>query len=123
MASITVLVGEPPYGKERIYSAFRFALAARFEGHDVNLFLLEDAVWAAKQGQNPTEVQGLLDGKMPNCGELLAEAIKNGTVVKCCGVCCSERGMKQDWMLEGVQVGSMRDLVQWVVESDKFVSF
>ncbi|MDO8586872.1 MAG: DsrE family protein [Armatimonadota bacterium] len=123
MASITVLVGEPPYGKERVYSAFRFALAALYEGHDVNLFLLEDAVFAAKKGQNPVEVQGLLDGKMPNCGELLAEAIKQGAVVKCCGVCCSERGLKQEYLLDGVEIGSMRDLVAWVVETDKFVSF
>ena len=123
MASITVLIGEPPYGKERVYSAFRFAPAARFEGHDVNVFLLEDAVLAAKKGQNPVNVQGLLDGKMPHCGELLAEVIKQGGVVKCCGVCCSERGLAQAEVLDGIQIASMRDLVQWVVESDKFVSF
>jgi tRNA 2-thiouridine synthesizing protein D len=123
VASITVLIGEPPYGNERVYSAFRFALAARFEGHEVNIFLLEDAIFAAKTGQNPASIQGLMDGKMPNCGELLAEVVKQGGNVMCCGVCCSERGIKQEDLLEGVPIGSMANLVQWVVESDKFVSF
>ena len=121
--TITVVIGEPPYGKERVYSALRFALAARFEGHSVNLFLLEDAVFAAKKGQKPVEVQGLLDGKMPNCGDLMREVIQQGANVKACGVCVSERGLTQEEMLEGVQVASMRDLVQWVAEADKALSF
>ena len=121
--TITVVIGEPPYGKERVYSAFRFALAARFEGHSVNLFLLEDAVFAAKKGQHPVEVQGLMDGKMPNCGDLLQEVIKKGASVKACGVCVEERGLTQKEMIEGVQVASMRDLVQWVAETDKALSF
>ncbi|MDO8682746.1 MAG: DsrE family protein [Armatimonadota bacterium] len=123
MAKITVLIGEPPYGKERVYTAFRFALAAKFEGHDVNVFMLEDAVWGAKKGQTPVEYQGLLEGKMPNCGEMLQEVIKHGGLVKCCGVCCSERGLKQEDLIDGSQIGSIYDLVHWVVESDKFVSF
>ena len=123
MASMIVMTGEPPYGKERVYSALRFALAARFEGHDVNVFLLEDAVFAAKSGQNPVDIQGLLGARMPNCGELLAEVIKSGAKVKCCGVCCNERGSKQEELIEGVEIGSMYDLVKWVAETDKNVMF
>ena len=123
MASITIMTGEPPYGKERVYSALRFALAARFEGHDVNVFLLEDAVFAAKSGQNPVDIPGLLDSRMPNCGELLAEVIKGGAKVKCCGVCCSERGAKQEEVIDGVEIASVYDLVQWVAETDKCISF
>lgn len=123
MASITVVIGEPPYGKERVYTAFRFALAARFEGHEVRLFLLEDAVFAAKKGQNPVSIQGLLDGKMPNAGDLLQEVIKQGVEVKCCGVCIKERGLEQQELLEGAEVGSMRDLVEWVATTDKSISF
>jgi tRNA 2-thiouridine synthesizing protein D len=123
LASITVVIGEPPYGKERVYSAFRFALAARFEGHPINIFLLEDAVFAAKAGQKPADIQGLLDARMPNCGDLLSEVIKQGAVVKACGVCINERGLKQEDLLDGVQVASMYDLVQWVAESDKSICF
>jgi tRNA 2-thiouridine synthesizing protein D len=123
VASITVITGEPPYGKQRVYSALRFALAAGFEGNDVNIFLLEDAVFAAKKGQNPVDIQGLLGARMPNCGELLAEVIKNGAKVKCCGVCCNERGATQEELIDGVEIASVYDLVQWVVETDKNVTF
>jgi hypothetical protein len=65
MAKITVVVGEPPYGKERIYSTLRFVLAALHEGHSVNLFLLEDSVFVPKKGQKPAEIPFLLFRAFP----------------------------------------------------------
>jgi len=123
MATITVIVGEPPYGKERIYSTLRFVLAALHEGHSVNLFLYEDSVFAPKKGQRPAEIPFLLDEKMPNCEEMIKAAIAQGARVKICGVCASERSLKQGEILEGAQIASMRDLVQWVLDSDKVVCF
>lgn len=123
MATITVMVGEPPYGKERVYSTLRFVLSALHEGHSVNLFLLEDSVFAPKKGQKPGEMPALLDEKMPNCEELLRAAIAQGAKVKICGVCAMERSLKESELLEGAEIGSMRDLVQWVLDSDRVVSF
>ncbi|MFQ6618434.1 MAG: DsrE/DsrF/TusD sulfur relay family protein [Fidelibacterota bacterium] len=123
MATITVVVGEAPYGKERFYSTLRFILAALQEGHGVNLFIFEDAVFAAKRGQRPPEFPGLLDEHMPNCEELLKSAVKQGAVVKACGVCARERSVSPDEIIEGVEIGSMTDLVNWVMESDKTVFF
>ncbi len=97
MASITVVIGDPPYGKERAYTALRFVLAALFEKHSVNLFLLEDAAFLAKKGQEPKEMPSLLEhGAMPNCEELLKACIEQGVTVGICGVCCSERALKQE---------------------------
>lgn len=123
MAKITVILGEVPYGKERAYSTLRFILAALSEGHEVNLFILEDAVFLAKRGQNPPEFPGLMDEHMPNCEKLLKSAIKQGAKIKACRVCSEERGLKEEEFIEGVEIGGMRDLVKWVVESDKTVFF
>ena len=124
MATITVIVGEPPYGKERVYTTLRFALAALEEGHQVNLFLFEDALFAAKKGQSPHEFPGVFDQRMPNCEALLQAAIRQGARVKLCGVCASERGIDPEHDLcSDVQIGGMRDLVRWVTESDRTVSF
>ena len=124
MASITVVVGDPPYGKQRIYTALRFILAALYEKHSINLFLLEDAVFLAKKGQEPKEMPSLLGHEtMPNAEELLKAVIKQGATVKICGVCCSERALKQEELVEGCQISSMKNLVNWVVESDKTVFF
>lgn len=123
MATITVIIGEAPYGKERVYSTLRFTLAALSEGHRVNLFIFEDALFAAKRGQNPPEFPGVLEERMPNCEALLTAAIRQGAVAKLCGVCASQRGIGPGELIEGVEMGGMRDLVQWVLQSDRVVSF
>lgn len=123
MATIAVVTGEAPYSSERLYTALRFGLAALYEGHSVNLFLFEDAILAAKKGQKPAEIQGLLDGRMPNCEGLLKSVIAHGAKVKLCAVCASERALAESEVLEGAEIGSMRDLVKWVAESDRVVNF
>jgi tRNA 2-thiouridine synthesizing protein D len=122
MASITVVVAEAPYGSERFYSAIRFLLVALHEGHKANLFLLEDAVFAAKKGQAPPEMP-VDDARMPNCERLLQAAIAEGLTVRACRVCCTERGVSDDEITSGAQIGSMLDLVNWTMESDKTVFF
>jgi tRNA 2-thiouridine synthesizing protein D len=122
MATITVVVGDPPYGKERMYTALRFSLVALHEGHQAKLFLLEDAVFAAKSGQQPPPMP-VGEAGMPNCEELLRAAIKEGLTVTACRVCSMERGLQPEQVMEGVQIGSMVDLVNWVVESDRTVFF
>ena len=122
MASITVVVGAPPYGQERLYTTLRFVLAALTGGHAVNLFILEDAVFVAKRGQKPLELPSLLEhDTMPNCEELLKAAIKQGSSVKVCGVCASERGLTQEELVEGANISTIHDLVDWVVNTDKTI--
>jgi tRNA 2-thiouridine synthesizing protein D len=122
MATITVVVGDPPYGRERVYTALRFSLVALHEGHQVNMFILEDAVFAAKRGQKPPEMP-VGDAGMPNCEELLRASIQEGLKVKACRVCSTERGLSAEELIEGVEMASMVDLVDWVVSGDRTVSF
>ena len=122
MAIITVAVGDPPYGKQRVYTALRFSLVALHEGHQVNLFLFEDAVFAAKRGQKPPEMP-VGEAGMPNCEQLLGAAMQEGLTVKSCRVCSAERGLRLEEMLAGVESASMLDLVNWVVQSDRTVFF
>lgn len=122
MATITVVLGDPPYGKQRAYTALRFSLAALREGHQAKLFLLEDGVFAAKRGQQPPDMP-VGEAGMPNCEEMLQAAIEEGLSVKACTVCSVERGLTLEEVMEGVERGSMVDLVNWVVESDRTVFF
>jgi tRNA 2-thiouridine synthesizing protein D len=122
MASITVVVGDPPYGKERVYTALRFSLVALHQGHQVNMFVLEDAVFAAKRGQSPPEMP-VGDAGMPNCEQLLAASIQEGLKVKACRVCSANRGLTSEELIEGVEMASMIDMVDWVVSSDRTVTF
>ena len=122
MTTMTVVVGDPPYGKERVYTALRFSLVALHQGHRVNMFIFEDAVFAAKRGQRPPEMP-VGDAGMPNCEELLRASMEEGLRVKACRVCSTERGLSAEELIEGVEMASMVDLVDWVVSSDRTVSF
>lgn len=48
-----IIVNDPPYGTERLYNALRLVLALRKadEAAVVTMFLMADAVSAAKRGQ------------------------------------------------------------------------
>ena len=51
-----VILNEPPYGTERSYNGMRLANAlSKGEDDDVRVFLLGDAVFCAKQGQDPPD--------------------------------------------------------------------
>nr|MDO8100472.1 DsrE family protein [Candidatus Njordarchaeota archaeon] len=115
MAVFTVVVMEAPYGRERAYTALRFALTAALEGHKVRMFLVQDGVFVAKKGQTPNG--------FPNIADLLEEAIKEGIEVKMCTPCCKARGVSPAETVHGVSMVTMSDLVQWSAESDKVITF
>jgi tRNA 2-thiouridine synthesizing protein D len=115
MATFTVVVMEAPYGRERAYTALRFALTAALEGHKVKLFLVQDGVFVAKKGQAPDV--------FPNIGSMLEEALKEGVEVKTCTPCCKARSLTQTEVVKGVIMATMTDLVKWCEESDKILTF
>ena len=111
----TVIITTAPYSHERSYSALRFALTSLLEGIDVNIFLIEDGVYLAKRSQNPSD--------FPNYMEYLKNCIEAGAIVKACGPCCRARGLREEDLIEGVILGTMHDLVSFVKESDKVITF
>lgn len=118
MGTTTVIINEAPYGKERAWNALRFA-AASISGAvkmDVNIFLLEDGVSVARRGQNPPK-------GYYNLEKMLEELIEDGVRVKVCGTCAKARGLSQEDLVAGVEIGTMIDLANWVKESSNVVSF
>lgn len=116
LASMTVIIFEAPYAKERALSALRFAWTADLEGHTVKIWLFENGVYLAKKGQKPA--QGLT-----NYGQMLEDLIKGGVEVKACVVCAEARGLAQTELIDGVKLATVHDLVEWTVNSDKVITF
>lgn len=123
MATITTIVADPAYGRQRIYTVLRFALTVLAGGDAINIFLLEDAIFSAKKDQKPSGFTGVPDERMPDCEKLMKASLEQGATIRICTVCARERGLKKEELIEGVKMAGMPDLVQWVVESDKVVSF
>ncbi|MHB8896509.1 MAG: DsrE/DsrF/TusD sulfur relay family protein [Candidatus Geothermincolia bacterium] len=118
MQEITLIINGAPYGTEGPYNALRLA-AALLSGADkpaLRLFLMSDAVFSAKRGQKVP--QGYY-----NVAEMLSESISGGAAVKLCGTCCRARGMTQEDLIDGAEISSMIELRNYVLESDKVISF
>lgn len=113
--SITVVIGNAPYGTERAYSAMRFVLAALAERLTIKIFLIEDGVYVGMKNQAPADY--------PNDKNLLSDAMAKGAEVKACMPCCKARGLRQEDLVEGIQLGTINDMVAFVANTDKTIFF
>jgi uncharacterized protein involved in oxidation of intracellular sulfur len=119
LEEITMIIQSPPYGDERIWNAFRLARALITAAikMKVNIFLTGDAVTTAKKGQRPP--RGYYNLEM-----MLEDLIGHGVDVVACKTCVAARGLSQDELIEGVQVGTtVGNLAKWVKESQKVLSY
>jgi uncharacterized protein involved in oxidation of intracellular sulfur len=112
----TIIVNDPPYGNEKPWNAFRLASTANSEGIDVRLFLMGDSVASAKTGQKTPE-------GFYNMEKMLTAMLNKGVEVKTCGTCINARGLDIPDLVEGVERGSMKILVDWIRDSEKVISF
>jgi uncharacterized protein involved in oxidation of intracellular sulfur len=118
LETLTIIVNDPPYGTERVWNALRLAssLVSTTIGMNVNVFLLGDAVTAAKKGQNTPE-------GYYNLEQMLNDLVKKGVQISACGTCVQARGLNKDDLIGGVNIGSMLGLARWMKESQNALSF
>lgn len=103
-------------GKDDCWNLLRLAQTALSKGHKVNIFLINDGVELANVNIKPPE-------NYFNLQDILKEIIEKGATVKLCKTCIDRCGINEDEILEGVIVAGMDNLLQWIEESDKVVSF
>lgn len=117
MQKIVFMLNASPYGSERTLSALRLALALAdtADKPELDLFLLSDAVVAAKSGQAVAAGATL--------EEMLRDLIAAGARVKVCKTCAVARGLTQTDLLEGVGIGTMPELAALTLAADKLLSF
>lgn len=85
-------------------------------GTEIRVFLMSDAVVAALPGQ--TTPQGYY-----NVERMFKAVINKGGQVTICGTCAEGRGIHQLKLIEGAEISTMSQLAQWVVESEKVLTF
>lgn len=116
MSDMLLILNDPPYGSERIYNALRLAVAVTTQPEQrVRVFLMADAVLAAKSGQKVPagyyNVEAML-GKIAQRGEIAL-----------CGTCMDARGMHDDELIAGCKRSTMAQLAQWTIQADKVLVF
>ncbi|HSL96414.1 MAG TPA: DsrE family protein [Thermoleophilia bacterium] len=114
--STLLVVNGAPYGSEAPYNAFRLAEALALRDEVVEVFLMGDAVHAARAGQDPQAAHASLEG-------LLTGLLERGVEVTCCGTCCRARGVAEDDLVEGVRLATIHDLAEAVARCGAHLSF
>ena len=112
------IVNDPPYGTERCYNGLRLALALAKSDPviAVTVFLMADAVTAAKSGQKTPDgyynVERMLKGVIANKGHILL-----------CGTCMDARGLGDAEILTGATRSSMAELATITASAEKVLVF
>ncbi len=115
---LLVIVNYSPYGTEHCHNALRLvtALLRNDPEGQTTVFLMSDAVLAAKNGQNTP--QGYY-----NAEEMLERIIASKGQVLLCGTCMDTRGLKEAEIVTGARRSTMYELAAVTLEADKVVVF
>lgn len=117
MKSVLIL-NDPPYGTERVYNGLRLAhaLAKNDPGAPITVFLMADAVLAAKAGQKTPE-------GFYNIERMLKRVIAAKGQVLLCGTCLDARGITEGELMEGARRSTMDELAAATIAADKVLVF
>jgi uncharacterized protein involved in oxidation of intracellular sulfur len=112
------VLNDPPYGTERCYNGLRLAhaLSKNDPAAEITVFLMADAVIAARKGQKTP------DGYY-NMERMLKRVVVGKGQVLLCSTCMDARGMAAEDVMEGARRSSMDELAAATVSADKVLVF
>lgn len=115
---ILLIINDAPYGTEKAYNALRIAnqLNKEYLDVEVRIFLMADGANCAIANQ--TTPNGFY-----NIERMLKLSMNKGAKVKICGSCAEARGLKNIPLVEGSEISNLAALTNWVVDSDKVLTF
>ncbi|MHA1994652.1 MAG: DsrE/DsrF/TusD sulfur relay family protein [Candidatus Hodarchaeales archaeon] len=115
MQTITIILNDAPYGSERSYNGLRTAIALQKKKALVNVFLIADSVYCALKDQSTPE-------GYYNIGRMIRGVTTRGKIGSC-GACMDTRGLSNVQLIDGVHRSSMAELANWILGSDKVITF
>ncbi|MFQ5827420.1 MAG: DsrE/DsrF/TusD sulfur relay family protein [Dehalococcoidia bacterium] len=112
--TLTILLNRGPFVSEYADLALKVAIKAREKGHQVNLYLYVDGVWAPHVKAQKSYA---------NVGQRLREAMKLGVNVKICNRCADARDVVAGDVIEGIPLVGLFDFTEWLRSSDRVLTF
>ncbi|MDP1670419.1 DsrE/DsrF/TusD sulfur relay family protein, partial [Phaeovulum sp.] len=112
------ILNDAPYGTERCYNALRLAhnLMKQDPGASIAVFLMADAVVAARKGQKTP------DGYY-NMERMLKRVVTGKGSVLLCGSCMDARGMADEDVMDGARRSTMDELGSATLAADRVLVF
>ena len=115
--TMLIIISSPPYnGSDVAWNALRLAKTALAHNDKVRVFLINEGVDTGRAGIKPPE-------NFFNLAEMLAEAAAAGAEVLYCKTCIDRCGVGEGEMIAGIRPGSMALLHEWIVSSEKVITF
>ena len=112
-----LVINRAPYdGTDVVWNALRLAGAALDDGMGVRLFLMNEGVDLARSGLPVAGAEFDLQA-------MLGDLMERGAAVRLCKTCLTRCGVGAGESLPQAQVAGMKDLVAWIRDSEKVLSF
>jgi len=109
------IVRAGPYAFQHAQTVIDLSAAALDAGHEVGLFLAEDAVVAMNAACKT--------GDSANLTQELVALAERGVAIQGCGACCLFRGQSRSDLAEGMRMAGIATLAKMVGEADRVLSF
>lgn len=117
MEKAVIILNDGP-SSMRSWNGLRVATGLAGVDMEVEVYLFDAAVYAAKKGQNqPEALKGL------NLDKKISDLIELGIKIIACGTCVEASGLKKEEMVEGVVVGNLTDLCRAIKASKQVLVF
>ncbi len=115
---LLIVLNKNPYdGSDVTRNALRLAEFALKASDSVSIFLMNDSVDLARQNV----LQGDYDTDL---GSMLSDLMSKGVPVKLCSSCLTRCGLNKNMpLLPGAIEAKMPELLSWIKEADKVISF
>jgi uncharacterized protein involved in oxidation of intracellular sulfur len=116
---ILIIFNRQPYDNTDItWNGLRLADKLLEADQEVRIFLMNDSVDMARDVCKPPA------GYDQDLSRILKELIAKGAPVKVCGTCMARCGIyKNEPYFEGAEKSTMPALAEWVIDSDKVITF
>jgi len=108
---------DSPHGNQRSYNGLRLAVAlAKTNSASMRVFLLGDGIICGLTGLNPAHADY-------NPQVMLQQLAASGVPIAVCGTCMEARGLSEQVLIQGARRSSIDELVNWVEECEKVLTF
>lgn len=116
---VLIIFNRMPYDNSDVtWNGLRLAETLRKQGQEVRIFLMNDSVDLAR------DVCKAPEGYDQDLTQMLKDLIAKGVAVKVCGTCMARCGIYRNHpYFEGAEKSTMNALAEWVIDSDRVLTF
>ncbi|MFZ2969508.1 MAG: DsrE family protein [Sulfuricurvum sp.] len=115
----TLILNHAPYASDDIiYNALRLAKSLHKRGEAVSVFLMNDAVDLARSICVKPEIYDF------DLHDMIKKLYAGGVSIRACGTCNARCGLYKNTPYFSEEISSTMDqLTEWVIQSDKVLTF